>query len=146
MRAKVIGSTGRTGVKRLMLGSIALLLIIGSSWLLWMALRLQRIRLIELLLGRPSRLQHILSKMPGRFDELKVLGGGDLKKKLTISAHRFSASALAKIEQAGGKASDGFNRIMELQPTELHQRVPFFCGSYNMVEKAEEFMGKQNKS
>jgi fructose-1,6-bisphosphatase I len=43
-------------------------------------------------------------------------------------------------EQAGGKASDGFNRIMELQPNELHQRVPFFCGSYNMVEKAEEFM------
>jgi len=43
-------------------------------------------------------------------------------------------------EQAGGKASDGFNRIMEIQPTELHQRVPFFCGSKNMVEKAEEFM------
>src|SRR5436190_1850581 len=43
-------------------------------------------------------------------------------------------------EQAGGKASDGFNRIMEIQPTELHERVPFFCGSYNMVEKAEEFM------
>jgi fructose-1,6-bisphosphatase I len=45
-------------------------------------------------------------------------------------------------EQAGGKASDGFGRIMEIQPTELHQRVPFFCGSYNMVEKAEEFMAK----
>lgn len=43
-------------------------------------------------------------------------------------------------EQAGGKASDGFNRIMEIKPTELHQRVPFFCGSYNMVEKAEQFM------
>ena len=45
------------------------------------------------------------------------------------------------VEQAGGKASDGFARIMELQPTELHQRVPFFCGSFNMVEKAEWFMG-----
>jgi fructose-1,6-bisphosphatase I len=45
-------------------------------------------------------------------------------------------------EQAGGKASNGFGRIMEIQPTELHQRVPFFCGSYNMVEKAEEFMAK----
>jgi fructose-1,6-bisphosphatase I len=43
-------------------------------------------------------------------------------------------------EQAGGKASDGFGRIMEVQPTELHQRVPFFCGSSKMVEKAEEFM------
>jgi len=48
-------------------------------------------------------------------------------------------------EQAGGKASDGFGRIMEIQPTELHQRVPFFCGSYNMVQKAEEFMEKANK-
>ncbi|MGV3461370.1 MAG: class 1 fructose-bisphosphatase [Flavobacterium sp.] len=45
-------------------------------------------------------------------------------------------------EQAGGKASDGFTRIMELQPTELHERVPFFCGSYKMVAKAEEFMSK----
>jgi fructose-1,6-bisphosphatase I len=45
-------------------------------------------------------------------------------------------------EQAGGKASDGFGRIMEITPTELHQRVPFFCGSKNMVEKAEEFMAK----
>ncbi|CAL2078397.1 class 1 fructose-bisphosphatase [Tenacibaculum sp. 190524A05c] len=43
-------------------------------------------------------------------------------------------------EQAKGKASDGFNRIMDMQPTELHQRIPFFCGSKNMVEKAEEFM------
>lgn len=43
-------------------------------------------------------------------------------------------------EQAGGKASDGFRRIMDIQPEELHQRVPFFCGSKNMVEKAEEFM------
>jgi len=45
-------------------------------------------------------------------------------------------------EQAGGIASDGFNRIMDIQPTELHQRVPLFCGSKKMVEKAEEFMGK----
>ncbi|WP_405247487.1 class 1 fructose-bisphosphatase [Cellulophaga sp. Asnod2-G02] len=43
-------------------------------------------------------------------------------------------------EQANGLASDGKNRIMEVKPTELHQRVPFFCGSRNMVEKAEEFM------
>lgn len=45
-------------------------------------------------------------------------------------------------EQAGGKASNGFDRILEIQPTELHQRVPFFCGNKEMVEKAEEFMRK----
>ena len=43
-------------------------------------------------------------------------------------------------EQANGKASDGYTRIMDIDPTELHQRVPFFAGSKKMVEKAEEFM------
>ena len=49
-------------------------------------------------------------------------------------------------EQAKGKASDGYNRIMEIQPSELHERVPFFCGSRLMVEKAEEFMAKYPNS
>jgi large subunit ribosomal protein L15 len=40
----------------------------------------------------------------GRFDQLKILGDGELTKKLKISAHRFSASALAKIQAAGGEA------------------------------------------
>ena len=48
-------------------------------------------------------------------------------------------------EQANGKASDGTNRILDLIPTELHQRVPFFCGSRLMVEKVEEFIGDQDK-
>ena len=48
-------------------------------------------------------------------------------------------------EQAGGKASDGYRRILEIEPTELHQRVPFFCGSAAMVTKAEEFMAKALK-
>jgi fructose-1,6-bisphosphatase I len=48
-------------------------------------------------------------------------------------------------EQALGKASDGYQRILDIKPTELHQRVPFFCGSKTMVEKAEEFMSKYPK-
>ncbi len=48
-------------------------------------------------------------------------------------------------ERAGGKASNGFKRILEIKPTELHQRVPFFCGNKEMVEKAEEFMKKAEK-
>jgi large subunit ribosomal protein L15 len=40
----------------------------------------------------------------GRYDLLKVLGQGDLTKKLTVHAHRFSKGAIAKIEKAGGKA------------------------------------------
>ncbi|TVZ52479.1 class 1 fructose-bisphosphatase [Dokdonia sp. Hel_I_53] len=46
-------------------------------------------------------------------------------------------------EQAGGKASDGFTRILDIKPKELHERVPFFCGSKLMVEKAEEFMSNE---
>jgi large subunit ribosomal protein L15 len=40
----------------------------------------------------------------GVFDQLKILGNGELTKKLKISAHRFSKSALEKIQQAGGEA------------------------------------------
>ena len=43
-------------------------------------------------------------------------------------------------EQANGLATDGFQRIMDIQPTELHQRVAIFCGSRKMVDKAKEFM------
>jgi len=43
-------------------------------------------------------------------------------------------------EQAGGKASNGFTPILDIKPTELHQRVPFICGCRLMVDKAEEFM------
>ena len=46
-------------------------------------------------------------------------------------------------ERAGGKASDGFNRILDIKPSKLHQRVPFFCGNKDMVDKLESFMQKE---
>jgi len=45
-------------------------------------------------------------------------------------------------EQADGKSSDGYRRTMEVTPTELHQRIPFICGSKKMVLKLEAFMKK----
>ncbi len=42
------------------------------------------------------------------------------------------------IEQAGGLATDGNQRIMSIKPTELHQRVGFIVGSKQMVEKLQE--------
>ena len=45
-------------------------------------------------------------------------------------------------EQANGVAIGGKTRIMDIKPEELHQRVPFFCGSRKMVEKLEEFLNK----
>ncbi|MDB5023426.1 MAG: class 1 fructose-bisphosphatase [Mucilaginibacter sp.] len=44
------------------------------------------------------------------------------------------------IEQAGGRASNGYERILNLEVTELHQRSAIFIGSENMVHKAEELM------
>ena len=44
------------------------------------------------------------------------------------------------VEQAGGSASTGSERILDIEPEHLHQRTPLFIGSKNMVEKAEEFM------
>ena len=45
-------------------------------------------------------------------------------------------------EQSGAKATDGYRRIMEIKPKELHERVPIFVGSKLMVDKLEEFMAK----
>ena len=43
------------------------------------------------------------SLLKGRYDELKILGNGEVTKKLKVSAHRFSKSAAEKIAQAGGE-------------------------------------------
>ncbi len=43
-------------------------------------------------------------------------------------------------EQAGGLATTGETRIMDIVPTSLHQRVPYFVGSKKMVEKAMSFL------
>jgi len=42
------------------------------------------------------------------------------------------------LEVAGGKATNGKERILDVQPTELHQRSPFFIGSKLMMEELEE--------
>ncbi|MBK8290770.1 MAG: class 1 fructose-bisphosphatase [Flammeovirgaceae bacterium] len=52
----------------------------------------------------------------------------------------YECNALAFLaEQAGGIATDGKNRILEIKPKDLHQRTPFFVGSTKMVEKAGSF-------
>ncbi len=46
------------------------------------------------------------------------------------------------IEQAGGKASTGTQRILEIEPNDLHQRVPAIMGNTEMVDKVLEFLAK----
>jgi fructose-1,6-bisphosphatase I len=45
------------------------------------------------------------------------------------------------VEQAGGAATDGSSRILDIQPSELHQRTPLYIGSRDEVELAQEMLG-----
>jgi len=57
----------------------------------------------------------------------------------------YEANALSFIaEQAGGKATDGKGRILDIQPTSLHQRTPLYIGSKKMVEEVEGFLGEND--
>ena len=49
-------------------------------------------------------------------------------------------------EQAGGRATDGYQRIMDIKPEELHQRVAYFGGSTAMVLEAESFIHSADRS
>jgi fructose-1,6-bisphosphatase I len=48
-------------------------------------------------------------------------------------------------EQAGGSASDGKTRTLDLVPKSLHQRTPFYAGSKNMVSKVESFLASEQE-
>jgi fructose-1,6-bisphosphatase I len=50
------------------------------------------------------------------------------------------------IEQAGGKASNGSERILDIQPEKLHQRSPIFIGNSEMVEMVERLMVEEKES
>lgn len=79
-----------------------------------------------------------------------LLGGGvfyypadtkDLSKPQGKLRLVYEAAPLAFLaEQAGGYASDGQRRILDIQPERLHQRVPLYIGSRSLVEKAEAYI------
>ncbi|GAB3459973.1 class 1 fructose-bisphosphatase [Massilia terrae] len=55
----------------------------------------------------------------------------------------YEANPMAMIvEQAGGAATDGHGRILDIPPTKLHQRVPVFLGSKNEVEVVTRYHGE----
>jgi fructose-1,6-bisphosphatase I len=79
-----------------------------------------------------------------------LLGGGvfyypadtrDPKKPHGKLRLLYEAAPLAfLVEQAGGAASDGTQPILDIHPTELHQRIPLFIGNKDMVELVESFI------
>jgi fructose-1,6-bisphosphatase I len=46
------------------------------------------------------------------------------------------------VEQAGGRAIDGVNNIMDIEPTGLHQRVPLFIGSKDNIDEIQDYIRK----
>ena len=58
----------------------------------------------------------------------------------------YEAAPMAMIcEQAGGRASDGKNRILDLTPESLHQRVPLYLGSSEIVALAERYLAEPSE-
>jgi fructose-1,6-bisphosphatase I len=90
--------------------------------------------------GRPYSLRYIGS-LVADFHRNLLKGGIFLypgpKGKLRLL---YEASPLAMVvEQAGGSASTGSQRIMDIQPTSLHQKVPLIIGSREDVRRYERF-------
>ena len=59
----------------------------------------------------------------------------------------YEAAPLAFIaEQAGGAATDGRQRIMDIEPTRLHQRTPLYIGTSEWVEQAGEYLARDSEA
>ncbi len=65
---------------------------------------------------------------------------GEAKGKLRLLYECIPMSYL--IENAGGKSTDGIQRILDLQPEDVHERSAIFIGSKHLVDKAESFIKK----
>ncbi len=95
--------------------------------------------------GRPYKLRYI-GTLVSDFHRTLLKGGifmypSDRKSPKGKLRHAFEAAPMAFIvEQAGGRASSGLGRIMDIVPDELHQRVPLFVGSPSDVELAEKIL------
>lgn len=97
--------------------------------------------------GKPYSLRYIGSFVAD-FHRNLINGGifiypatnGNPKGKLRLL---YECNPLAYIvEQAGGRATTGHDRILDMEPTELHQRAPIYIGSAGMVRQAENFLNR----
>ena len=76
-----------------------------------------------------------------------LLYGGVFLYPADVKSHRGKLRLLYEanpmsfvVEQAGGRARDGGKRVLEIVPTELHQRTPLIVGSPKNVEEVERFL------
>jgi fructose-1,6-bisphosphatase I len=72
---------------------------------------------------------------------------GDSKNAQGKLRLRYEAAPMAMVmEQAGGAASDGRGRLLEVRPSSLHQRIPVYLGSTPFVELADHFLAEDAKN
>ncbi len=50
------------------------------------------------------------------------------------------------VEMAGGKATNGQQRVLDVQPHQLHQRSPLFIGSRQMMDELENYLKETNEA
>ena len=97
--------------------------------------------------GRPYSMRYV-GTLVADFHRTLMRGGIFLypsspKPKLRLL---YEAAPMAMIaEQAGGRATTGKERIMDIVPTELHQKVPFVVGSVDDVKEYEEWVGGRKR-
>ena len=95
--------------------------------------------------GRPYKLRYI-GTLVADFHRTLLKGGifmypGDRENENGKLRFAFEGAPLAFIvEQAGGRASDGTQRVLDVKPSHIHQRIPIFIGSRKDVETAEKFL------
>ncbi|WP_134494763.1 class 1 fructose-bisphosphatase [Microvirga pakistanensis] len=92
-----------------------------------------------------------IASMVGHVHSILIRGGvflypWDVRNKERGGRLRlmYEASPLGMIvEQAGGQATDGLQRLLDIQPTGLHQRVPVILGSWEEVERIKRYHGEE---
>jgi fructose-1,6-bisphosphatase I len=98
--------------------------------------------------GRPSLSLRYLGSLVADFHRNLLCGGvfsypaeqGRPQGKIRLL---YEAAPLAFLaEQAGGYASDGTRSILEIEPTDIHQRVPIYVGNRSLVQKAEDLLNQ----
>jgi fructose-1,6-bisphosphatase I len=100
--------------------------------------------------NRPDSLRYI-GTMVGDIHRTLLYGGifmypGDKKNTNGKLRLMYECNPMAfVVEQAGGKASDGYQRILDIHPTSLHQQVPIIIGSTDDVSLYEDFFRIDDK-
>ncbi len=72
----------------------------------------------------------------GIFSNPGTIGKPNGKLRLMYECNPFAFI----VEQAGGRATDGKQRVLDIQPTELHQRTPLFIGSKHMMDELDTYL------